>query len=110
LPALDLPPGAASTVYLSIGEFSQRTRSSPKALRLYRELGLLLPVRVDPDSGYRFYREDQIEPARLVGLLPLKVMGWPALLPACDALERWTKENGREPAGALRQLLRHGRG
>ena len=37
--------------------------------------------------------------------LALKEMGWPALLPACDALERWTKENGREPTGALRQLL-----
>jgi DNA-binding transcriptional MerR regulator len=250
------------TTYLTIGEFSQRTRLSPKALRLYGELGLLLPARVDPDSGYRFYREDQIEPARLVGLLrrldmplatigelleldgaeaaqalatwwegveavrserrglvaylqarlrgeeytvydidvrrlpertlisinrhvdasgtdaffneafarlraagrglqgiagvpflvfygevsedsdgpielcrpvggtatarepgsdlgrrveaahdeayirlTLKEMGWPALLPACEALERWTKENGREPAGAIRQLL-----
>jgi len=248
------------TTYLSIGEFSKRTRLSPKALRLYGELGLLLPARVDPDSGYRFYREDQIEPARLIaqlrrldmplatigellaldgpeaaqaleawwagaeavradrrslvaylqsrlrgeehpvydiavrslpertlvslnrhvdasgtgaffneafarlraagpGLhgiegvpflvfygevsedsdgpielcrpvaaappesgggvqcrveaahdeayirLTLKEMGWPALLPACDALERWTKENGREPAGVLRQLL-----
>ena len=57
------------TTYLSIGEFSQRTRLSPKALRLYGELGLLPPARVDPDSGYRFYREDQIEPARLIGLL-----------------------------------------
>jgi hypothetical protein len=37
--------------------------------------------------------------------LTLKEMGWPALLPACDALERWTRESGREPAGALRQLL-----
>ena len=55
--------------YLSIGEFSRLTRLSPKALRLYGELGLLLPARVDPDSGYRFYGEDQIEPARLVGLL-----------------------------------------
>jgi DNA-binding transcriptional MerR regulator len=250
------------TTYLSIGEFSQRTRLSPKALRLYGELGLLVPARVDPDSGYRFYGEGQIEPARLVGLLrrldmplvkigellaldgpeaaqaladwwdgaeavrderrslvtylqarlrgkeqtvydinlrhlpertlisinrhvnastidaffaeafarlraagaglegiagvpflafygdvsedsdgpielcrpidsasaapepasdlqhrveaahdeayirlTLKEMGWPALLPACDALERWTKESSREPAGALRQLL-----
>jgi DNA-binding transcriptional MerR regulator len=248
------------TAYLSIGELSQRTRLSPKAIRLYGELGLLVPARVDPETGYRFYREDQVEPARLVGLLrrldmPLatigdvlaldgaeaaralaawwdgieearaeqrglvvylqerlrgkehavydvslrrlperslvsinrhvdasgtdaffaeafrllrgagpglegiagvpfvvfygdvsedsdgpielcrpvdtavaepagdvdrrveaahdeayirlteKEMGWPELLPACDALERWTKENGRVPAGALRQLL-----
>src|SRR5215475_97863 len=57
------------TTDLSIGEFSRRTRWSPKALRLYGALGLLPPARVDPDSGYRFYREDQIEPARLIGLL-----------------------------------------
>jgi DNA-binding transcriptional MerR regulator len=248
------------TTELSIGAFSRRTRLSPKALRLYGELDLLSPARVDPDSGYRFYRDDQIEPARLIGLLrridmplatirellaldgaeaaaalarwwegveaaggerrslvayiqarlrgeehtmydinvrrlpertlasinrhvdasetaaffdeafsrlraagtglegiagvpfvvfygevsedsdgpielcrpvgaapptpdgdlqhrvegahdeayirlTMKELGWPALLPACDALERWTKENGREPAGALRQLL-----
>jgi DNA-binding transcriptional MerR regulator len=248
------------TPSLSIGEFSERTRLSPKALRLYGELGLLPPARVDPDSGYRFYSEEQIEPARLIGLLrrldmplatirellkldgseagaalgrwwdgveaagserrglvayiqarlrgeeqavydidlrrlpertlvsinrhvdmsgtaaffdeaftrlraagpgltgidgvpflvfygevsedsdgpielcrpvecapevpdgdlqhrvepaheeayirvTMREMGWPALLPACDALERWTRENGRQPAGALRQLL-----
>jgi hypothetical protein len=37
--------------------------------------------------------------------LTMKEMGWPAMLPACDALERWTKEHRREPAGALRQVL-----
>ncbi len=242
--------------HLTIGEFAQRTRLSPKALRLYGELGLVVPARVDPDSGYRLYDEQQVEQARLVGLLrrldmPLariadvlgrdgpdaaravgewwaevealrnerrglvayiqarlrgedesmyevevrrmpertllsisrhvdaagtdaffhdafarlkaggegvtgvagapflivygielcrpidggarsargsepgggiqrrtepahdeafvrlgmKDMGWPAMLPACDALERWTKEHGREPAGPLRQVL-----
>lgn len=35
----------------------------------------------------------------------MREMGWPALLPAVDALERWTKEHGRDPAGALRQVL-----
>jgi DNA-binding transcriptional MerR regulator len=248
---------------ITIGEFAARTRLSPKALRLYGELGLVVPARVDPDSGYRFYRGEQVERARLVGQLrrlamplariaevldhdgpgaaqaiadwwteveavsderrgladylqarlrgedqtmydielrripertllsinrhvdaagtdaffdhafarlraggkgiagiagapfvifygevsedsdgpielcrpiegegaqpgaasgemqlrrepahdeayirlSMKEMGWPAMLPACDALERWTKEHGREPAGALRQVL-----
>ncbi|MBA2460848.1 MAG: MerR family transcriptional regulator [Actinobacteria bacterium] len=40
-----------------------------KALRLYDENGLLPPARVDPDSGYRFYRVEQIRAATLVGLL-----------------------------------------
>jgi len=85
------------TTYLSIGEFSQRTRLSPKALRLYGELGLLPPARVDPDSGYRYYREDQIEPARLVGLLrrldmPLATIGELLTLDgpaAARALDTW---------------------
>jgi DNA-binding transcriptional MerR regulator len=54
---------------MTIGAFAGRTRLSPKALRLYDRLGLLSPARVDPVSGYRFYREDQVESARLVGLL-----------------------------------------
>ena len=55
--------------YITIGEFAARTRLSPKALRLYGELGLVVPARVDPDSGYRLYDEEQVEEARLVGLL-----------------------------------------
>jgi DNA-binding transcriptional MerR regulator len=55
--------------YITIGEFAARTRLSPKALRLYGELALVVPARVDPDSGYRLYREEQVEGARLVGLL-----------------------------------------
>jgi len=54
---------------LTIGGFSERTRLSAKALRLYDELGLLAPARVDPSSGYRLYSEDQVERARLVGML-----------------------------------------
>jgi DNA-binding transcriptional MerR regulator len=54
---------------MSIGEFAVRSRLSQKALRLYDELGLLLPAQVDPDSGYRFYEPDQLEQARLVAAL-----------------------------------------
>jgi DNA-binding transcriptional MerR regulator len=44
-------------------------RLSLKALRVYDEMGLLKPAVVDPRSGYRYYRADQLEPARLIGLL-----------------------------------------
>ena len=54
---------------MNIGEFASRSRLSPKALRLYDELGLLKPVRVDDSSGYRFYVADQLEQARLVAAL-----------------------------------------
>ncbi len=39
---------------MGIGEFARRSLLSAKALRLYDELGLLPPARVE-DSGYRFY-------------------------------------------------------
>ncbi len=51
---------------LSIGEFAGLSRLSPKALRLYDEMGLLIPAQVDQATGYRFYGVDQLEPARLV--------------------------------------------
>ena len=54
---------------MTIGAFADRTRLSPKALRLYDQLGLLPPAHVDPVTGYRYYGEDQLESARLVGLL-----------------------------------------
>lgn len=37
--------------------------------------------------------------------LAMKDMGWPALAPAADALEAWMRDQRREPAGALRQVL-----
>jgi DNA-binding transcriptional MerR regulator len=54
---------------MSIGEFARLSRLSPKALRLYDELGLLPPAQVDPDSGYRWYAAGQLDSARLVASL-----------------------------------------
>jgi DNA-binding transcriptional MerR regulator len=58
-----------SVELMSIGTFAQLTRLSPKALRLYDELGLLVPARVDEDSGYRYYDASQLEQALLVAAL-----------------------------------------
>ncbi|MBM4203812.1 MAG: MerR family DNA-binding transcriptional regulator [Gammaproteobacteria bacterium] len=44
----------------SICQFSQATRLSIKALRLYADRGLLNPVHIDPESGYRYYASDQL--------------------------------------------------
>ncbi len=57
------------TDWMSSGAFAARTRLSRKALRLYDELGLLRPVAVDPQTGYRSYAPEQVERARLIGLL-----------------------------------------
>jgi DNA-binding transcriptional MerR regulator len=43
---------------MTIGEFAQRSRLSAKALRLYDQLGLVVPASTDPVNGYRFYRDD----------------------------------------------------
>ncbi|GAB2904611.1 hypothetical protein GCM10022245_45230 [Streptomyces mayteni] len=51
---------------LTIGAFAMASRLSPKALRLYDELGLLPPARVDPVTGYRRYAPEQLDQARLV--------------------------------------------
>ncbi|MFI1483525.1 MerR family transcriptional regulator [Streptomyces sp. NPDC020747] len=54
---------------LTIGAFAKASRLSPKALRLYDELELLRPARVDPETGYRYYAPEQLEQARLVAWL-----------------------------------------
>jgi DNA-binding transcriptional MerR regulator len=54
---------------MPIGEFAAASRLSQKALRLYGEKGLLPPSWVDPDSGYRYYRVEQLHAATLIALL-----------------------------------------
>ncbi|MCX4750721.1 MerR family transcriptional regulator [Kitasatospora sp. NBC_01287] len=54
---------------LTIGAFARACGLTPKALRIYDELGLLRPAEVDPLSGYRFYAPEQLERARLVAHL-----------------------------------------
>ncbi len=58
-----------STSWMTIGEFAARSRLSPKALRYYDDQGLLVPDHVDPATGYRWYRAEQLGRARLVALL-----------------------------------------
>jgi DNA-binding transcriptional MerR regulator len=54
---------------LPIGAFSAATQLSAKALRLYAEHGILSPAKIDMETGYRYYRPDQVQQARLVRLL-----------------------------------------
>ncbi len=54
---------------LTIGAFARAARLTPKALRLYDEVGLLPPAAVDPESGYRFYDPEQLAHARLIAQL-----------------------------------------
>ena len=74
---------------MSIGEFARRSRLSAKALRLYDELGLLPPARVDEDSGYRFYGAGQLKQARLIAALrQLQIEGCDEAGAHCRATRR----------------------
>lgn len=53
----------------SIGQFSRVTSLPIKTLRFYHEKGLLVPVAVDPDNGYRYYNEQSVERARVIAAL-----------------------------------------
>ncbi len=74
---------------VSIGEFARRSRLSIKALRLYDELGVLVPARVDEASGYRYYDDAQLEDARLVAMLRQLQLPLAAIkdLLACDPVD-----------------------
>src|ERR1700679_2203351 len=50
----------------SIGEFSRATHLTVKTLRHYHEAGLLVPVSVDPRTGYRRYTAEQISLAQII--------------------------------------------
>ncbi|MGX1615051.1 DNA polymerase III subunit beta family protein [Micromonospora chalcea] len=50
----------------SIGELARASGLTVSALRFYDRSGVLPPARVDPVTGYRWYTEEQVAPARLV--------------------------------------------
>ena len=60
-----------TTELLTIGDFARESGLTPKALRLYDDLGLVRPAEVDPSSGYRRYAPAQLGRARLVATLRL---------------------------------------
>src|SRR5262245_60101648 len=107
---------------LTIGVFSRRSRLSMKALRLYDRMGLLIPADVDPENGYRRYRESQLTMARLIVMLrrldmPLTQVADILAVPGAEAAERlstyWNElekrvASQRELASHLRNQLSGG--
>jgi effector-binding domain-containing protein len=63
-----------ATDQIPLGRFSLITRLSPKALRYYDELGLLVPGSKDICTGYRYYTTAQI--ARGVSIKALCTLGF----------------------------------
>lgn len=56
-----------------IGEFSKLSKTTIKTLRYYEKEGLLSPVYVDQDTGYRFYETRQLP--ELAKIISLRQMG-----------------------------------
>ncbi|HLS25986.1 MAG TPA: MerR family transcriptional regulator [Beutenbergiaceae bacterium] len=54
---------------LSIGEVARASGLSLSALRFYDRSGVLVPVEVAADTGYRWYARSQLDAARLVARL-----------------------------------------
>jgi protein phosphatase len=92
---------------MTSGEFARASRLSPKALRLYDELGLLSPAEVDPVTGYRRYAPAQLEQARLVAWLrrlgmPLAriraLIAMPRAAAAADLAAYWRQAEAEQSA------------
>ena len=60
--------------FYKISAFSRLGQVSIKALRLYDQRELLTPAQVDADTGYRYYKAEQLP--RLHRILALKAMGF----------------------------------
>jgi DNA-binding transcriptional MerR regulator len=96
---------------MPIGEFAAASRLSQKALRLYGENGLLPPAWVDPDSGYRYYRPEQLQSATLIALLrragmPLAEIRSFLRAPSLEQLDAYEREVADEFA-ERRRVLRY---
>lgn len=79
------------TPALTVGDFSRITHLSIKTLRHYHQVGLLEPATVNPDTGYRYYRDDQVPTAQVIRRLrdlEMPVAEVKAVLAAPDAPAR----------------------
>jgi DNA-binding transcriptional MerR regulator len=95
-------PGAE----LTIGQFARQAGVTPKALRLYDEMGLLRPLAVDPTNSYRRYGPQQLRPARLIGLLRGAGFSLADIGLFLIALDAGTECAGEELDRLLRELER----
>src|SRR5215813_7707583 len=74
------PTLLAVSAWIPIGRFAQLAGFTVRALRHYESQGLLLPARVDRESGYRYYRSEQLHDALRVRLLRALEMPLPEVV------------------------------
>lgn len=59
---------------MKIGDLAAFFDVSAKALRIYEQKGIIRPVKVDPETGYRYYSADQVK--QLNALIDLQALGF----------------------------------
>ena len=69
---------------MPIGRFARASRLSIKSLRNYDDSGLLPAAFVDSQSGYRYYRVEQLARADAIRSLRMVAMPLPAIAEALD--------------------------
>lgn len=74
-----------SVMLMPIGRFARASRLSVKSLRNYDESGLLPAAVVDSQSGYRYYRVEQLARADAIRSLRMVEMPLPLIAKALDA-------------------------
>lgn len=98
---------------LGIGRFAHECGLSHKALRLYADLGLLVPAHTDRFTGYRYYDRAQLRVATRIRLMrememPLRDIRR-VLSAEPDEAERLIAAHTRAMAQRLEQVRRTGR-
>lgn len=58
---------------LTIGQIAKKHNISERTVRLYHDLGLFVPQKIDETTGYRYYAPSQM--ARLDTIIQMKAMG-----------------------------------
>jgi DNA-binding transcriptional MerR regulator len=59
---------------MKIGEIAAFFNVSVKAIRIYEKKGIIVPAKIDPETGYRYYSIDQVQ--TLNALIELKTLGF----------------------------------
>ena len=65
--------------YMTIGEVAKVKQISIKALRYYEKIGILKPAYCDPDTGYRYYKNEQmlaIDMIKFLQILDIPLKNW----------------------------------
>lgn len=91
---------------IGIGALSRASGLSVSALRFYAREGLLRPAAVNPGTGYRQYRQEQIRHARMVAGMRRVQMGVADMSRVLEAMTG-TPSRPPDPAAADRLLREH---